>query len=226
MKFKPTNTRSYLQVLISFLLLMSIFLPYLNYDYNDAYGISGTSSAISEFSSILTDDEDIHIGLFFAAFVILQFVNIFIQSKKSNAFVAILAGAAGILSILISNNKINEIKLLNEDFEITYDWGFYIFIALMALQILTPIILLLAKQNREVAAVENKKDVIANSDLEKELLENELRILKEKAEQLEREKIEKERLEQERIEKEKLRNEIARLKELLASQEQNPESNA
>lgn len=226
MKFKPTNTRSYLQVLISILLLMSIFLPYLNYYYNDAYGISGTSSAISEFSGIFINNEDIHIGLFFAAFVILQFVNIFIQSKKSNAFVAILAGAAGILSILISNNKINEIKLLNEDFETTYGWGFYPFIALMALQILTPIILLLAKQKRQVVAVENKKDVIANSDLEKELLENELRILKEKAEQLEREKIEKERLEQERIEKEKLRNEIARLKELLASQEQNPESNA
>lgn len=146
MKFKPNNASGYWQVLISFLLILCTFLPYLNVHY--IYWESRTASAMSEFSRILTYGEDIHIGLFFAAFVILQFVNIFTQSKKSNAFVAILAGAAGILSILISNNKINEIKPLNEDFEITYGWGFYPFIALMALQILTPIILLLAKQKK------------------------------------------------------------------------------
>ena len=58
---------------------------------------------------------------------------------------------------------------------------------------------------------------------EKRQLEEELRQLKAKAEELERERLEKERIERERIEKENLKREIEELKKMLEKQKTNQE---
>ena len=293
--FNTNNKKNYAQVLISFLIILFIFVPFVE-NFN---GGTADLPAITSFSlffcgeSQITKETHTAIGVCFVIFILLQLVNIFVQSKKSVNIYAIATALFGIIPLILLNNYIADVESeansgireynervsyyggdnYLEEVEIEYEWGFYVIIVLMAMQVIIPFISSLIQisyqsnpepttlspnttQHEITPAMDCKADIKPLSSqlepdgelaalraeaealraeqarikadeerAEKERLEEEFRRLKAQAELLEKERLEKEKQEKERLEKENLKNEIAKLKELLERQKNNPESN-
>lgn len=260
MEFTKNNKTGYTQAIISMLIIFCTFMPFYKGGIdNGYYSYYKTTSAMLEFTTFLAADLKTHIGVFFVISIMLQLVNILVQPRRNNATLPIVAGLTGGISILMLHSQIDDAE--KNGVKITYLWGFFLLLALMALQIIIQITatkevkeekLTYEKLFKEEKATTHEKNeesaeeaitetkteasspepVIPNKveeideQLKKEMqetdmLKEELRILKAKAEQVQKEKKLKENIEKERQEKEMLLKEIAKLKRQLEESENN-----
>ena len=249
MEFTKNNRTGYTQAIISILIIFCTFMPFYKGGIdNGYYSYYKTTSAMLEFTTYLAINKKVYLGIFFVISMMLQLINIFAQPRKNNAILPILAGITGGISILMLHSQIDEVE--KNGIKISYSWGFFLMLALMALQIIIQIISnkeadeeklthddieKLFKQE-ETSPCEKDKDLTAEVTPETEsaaaapepAVQN---MNKGIAEQLKKEMQETDKLKEElrmlkakaeQIEMEKkLQEEIAQLKEMLKNDEKN-----
>lgn len=147
-----------IHALISFLTILSLFMPYAGDSMNDS------ESAMEVFTFFFVCSHKTHIGAIFVIFVLSQMVNIFVQSKKNISALAFTTGVIGILAILLMHGHIHETEASmnsfneynyssysyydNPRYKVEYKFGFYIMIVLIFAQITTQLIAVLKNQNK------------------------------------------------------------------------------
>lgn len=237
MKLTQNNKIGYLQVIISFAIIISFCaMPCFDFHEGDqSFGIIG----IDYFIDVLKMSKDTYykgrlLEMFLLVVIFMQLVNIFIQAKKKNVVLPIISGGVilfcSILGFAFAQDEIKEIK--DSEIEVDYLLGFYIATISILAQILVPIFaaIFCKDGSHETAAGAAMTDNTGSAQMpqnEKKLLENEVKQLKARLSQIEKEKIERRKeleiAEKENAEKENLKNEIAKLKEAIKNHENNPE---
>ena len=174
-----SNYIGYIQAVISFLIIMCVFLPFLILNLgvdNHSYGFDYYYEKFSLFKlikEVLDNDDIMHIGVIFVIFISLQIVNILTQLKKNNAFIPIFAGLFGIISIFISFNSLNDYfdNLGNSYYgtrcSCSTDEGFgsFVIFALAALQVTVQLIAILYKKikKEKMPAISTASSFLYNS---------------------------------------------------------------
>lgn len=139
MEFTKNNRTGYTQAIISILIIFCTFMPFYKGGIdNGYYSYYKTTSAMLEFTTYLAINKKVYLGIFFVISMMLQLINIFAQPRKNNAILPILAGITGGISILMLHSQIDEVE--KNGIKISYSWGFFLMLALMALQIIIQII--------------------------------------------------------------------------------------
>lgn len=211
MRQNRNNALGYFQAAISFFIILFTFLPY--FDASVGYHHSDIS-AMTSYTALLIG-EKVHIGVFFVIFILIQYLNIFIQSKKNSAF-AIFSGLFGLIPILMMHFYIDDIESeTNEYKNYNYTFGFYIIVVLAAAQTVLQTIAVLAKLNissSHSAGQASSGNMLNELRTETEELKRQLE-MQEAQGAHSQEKTDTERLiEKERLEKEQLQDEYMQLK--------------
>ena len=241
MKLTENNKIGYLNVIISFAIIISFYaMPY--FDFYTEWEMDHQICGIYEIIDWLNHGakEEYYIGrlveLFFTIVIFIQLVNIFIQAKKIKIVNIILPIISGVILFstvigLIVLSQIGEREFM-ENVEVDYLFGFHIATIATIAQILVPIFAAIFNKNKSHETVKylQAPDIAVNTvkpQNENAVLENELRQLKTVVAQIEQEKMRKRReieiAEKEKAKKEALMNEIAKLKVFIKNHENNPE---
>ena len=232
------NNYGYVQAVISFLIILCTFFPYVeDFIIGSEYKLPAITSFTWFFTQeTYTGDKETHIGAFFVAFIMLQILNIFVQTKKNIGLVTIATSLFGIIPIVLLNNFIGDLE--NEynfhSINYKYQFGFYFIVVLMGAQILVQLSAFFATLSNQyqgtyttpskepekpkeqytatVYAPQPKPQVTqSTSDIELERLKAEAEALRAEQARIKAEE-ERARLEKERIEKERLKEEYRQLK--------------
>ena len=236
MKLNPRNKHGYLQVAISVLIIFSIFcLIHYRVEIDDRHvHLFNLANGLSQWS-----EDFVYFYISLIIVIIMQLANIFYQSKRKNKALSITASATAVI-VLITFHRLLEKDMEHQSgINITYTGGFYLIVALIAIQFISNLIpnaffhrvhsfVLDFFNDAQCGSLEEKEQpqhkeversgmsIIKKERLEKEMLEKEFRALKAKVEEVERKRAEREKLKQE---KEKLSIEIAKLKDMLKKSE-------
>lgn len=216
MRLNRNNALGYFQAAISFFIILFTFLPYI--DIAEGY-YHDDISAMTSYTQLFVKDEKVHIGVFFVIFILIQYLNIFIQSKKNSAF-AIFSGLFGLIPILMMHFYIDDIESEANEYyydsiNYNYTFGFYIIVVLAAAQTVLQTIAVLAKLNissSHSAGQASSGNMLNELRTETEELKRQLE-MQEAQGAHRQEKTGTERLiEKERLEKEQLQDEYMQLK--------------
>lgn len=182
MDSKSTNRLGYTQALISILIILCTFIPFVedfvsqNEENNIPAVLSFTSFFIGE--SGVTGEKETHIGVFFVIFIMLHLINIFFQTKKNIGLLAIVVSLFGIVPILLLNDYIGDVESSFNNLSRSYQWdydlplvgktefdyqfGFYFIVVLMAVQTILQIasfFITISNQNREFSAIKSEEPI-------------------------------------------------------------------
>ena len=154
------NLFGFLQAAISFLIILCAFFPYVD-DF--IQGSDLKIPAITSFTFFFTQetytgDKETHIGAFFVAFIMLQVLNIFVQTKKNIGLSAIVTSLFGLIPIILLNNFIKDLEIEIGRHIFKYQFGFYFIVILMAMQILVQLgalFAMLSNQDTEAYAIQS-----------------------------------------------------------------------
>lgn len=183
MESKKSNRLGYVQAIISILIILCTFIPFIEdlVSGNDENSVSAVASFSSFFigESEVTGEKETHIGAFFLVFIMLHLINIFVQTKKNIGLLAIAVSLFGIIPILLLNNYVGDVEsyinssISNYQYQWDYDtpfakieyeyqFGFYFIVVLMAIQVLAQLASLfitISNQNQEISAISNEEPV-------------------------------------------------------------------
>lgn len=215
MRLNKNNALGYLQAAISFFIILFTFLPYIDisveYYHKDV-------SAMTSYTELFIEDEKVHIGVFFVLFILIQYLNIFIQSKKNSAF-AIFSGLFGLIPILMMHFYIDDIESETNKYysyiNYNYTFGFYFIVVLTAAQAVLQTIAFLAKLNissSHSVGQASSGNMLNELRVETEKLKKQLEMQEAQEAHSPEKNATEQLIEKERLEKEQLQDEYIQLK--------------
>ena len=160
MKFTKNNKIGYLQAIISFFIVESAFLPFVHENSHSAV------SAIWAFTSFLTFDFKTEMGVFFVIFIMLELINIFVQSKKNIGILTIITAGSGIIPLTMYNSYLNSLEIWHPE----YQYGFYLIVVMLSLQAVIQVLAFLQYLSKQTE-METATDYTTPVELEEKPIE-------------------------------------------------------